>query len=757
MPGTSSISLPPSGSHICLCPTTTARVPRPRNAFILYRQHHHSAVVAEYPGKSNPEISKIIGEQWRSLPQAEKEFWIQQGDVEKKSHLERFPDYRYQPRRNSKKGGAGGSNNNSSTDNNNSTGICPNCKGITSASNSTSFVNSYKNQQQQQNQQQRSQPQQQLPPAPSNQIPPPPPPPQQQLQPHQILSQPSSLTSSPSLSQAHLQQQPPYYPSHLSHPLPNSPSFQPNHFPPPAPLQPLNYEGPPYPHPYPLHKGSAPASSHYSSYESHSSLNQHLFNASVRHQSAPEISKSYPYKQLPTGTSSSKPSISTSLGSISSISSSASSSISSSSSSISSVSSLPPLPRIIPREELINGQQPLTPKMSPDLRNTSWPSASTLTSRPGSTDSPLRPFTFYDKPPPPPSLPASTINASSNGHVNSTSKPKEEINSNTNSTSTLPLKINTSGPFTHPQGFSAPSATNPHHPPPSFPQTKFKSSLYTTLTTLSEEEDRFKKRRTSSYHDPLINTPVNTHTPSLLSRGERYQSAIALASTSKLNSITERDNLSVRDKAEILSTTCDVANDKENRLIIAIEGPDTEMVQKVSRLLAEKVGRKNGYALSINDEIKSRLANSGFKNEKANSIFKIACVHELLSNVDLTQLHYLFLGGYLIHLTDSLASENNEIKKEHEGETEEKFKKYSERWYSGASMLRGLPGPNVIVYLQPQEDTRVSQQHGEITMVELKGGSRMLIIGGAQHERKEQDITENIMKAANIKLDEKDL
>jgi hypothetical protein len=390
--------------------------------------------------------------------------------------------------------------------------------------------------------------------------------------------------------------------------------------------------------------------------------------------------------------------------------------------------------------------------MSPDLRNTSWSSTSTITSRAGSTDSPLRPFTFYDKPPS--QLPASTINSSSSNNLNSTSKLKEDVNSNTNSTSTLPLKINTSGSFAHPQGFSTPSTTIPHHPPP-FPQTKFKSSLYTTLTTLSQEEDRYKKRRTSSYHDPLINTPVNPHPPSLLSRGERYQSAIALASNSKLNSITERNNLSVRDKAEILSITCDVANDKNNsRLIIAIEGPDTEMVQKVIKLLAEKVGKKNGCALLIDDEIKSRLANSGFKNQKANSIFKIACVHELLSDIDLTKSHYLFLGGYLIHLTDSLADENNEIKKEHEGDTEEEFKKYSERWYSGASMLRGLPGPNFIVYLQPQEDTSVLQQHGEITMVELKGGSRMLIIGGGQHERKEQDITENIMKAANIKLDE---
>lgn len=201
-----------------------------------------------------------------------------------------------------------------------------------------------------------------------------------------------------------------------------------------------------------------------------------------------------------------------------------------------------------------------------------------------------------------------------------------------------------------------------------------------------------------------------------------------------------------------------MSNDKDNsRLIIAIEGPDTEMVHQVSMLLAEKVGSKNGRALTIDDEIKFRLVNSGFKNEQANNIFKIACVHELLSDINMKELHYLFLGGYLMHLADSVAGEKNEIKKEPKDETEEEFKSYSERWYTGASMLRGLPGPNFIVYLQPQEKAGVAQQHGEITMVELKGGSRMMIIGGGQHEKKEQDITENIMKAANIKLEKKDL
>ena len=48
----------------------------PQNlAFILYRQHYQAMVVAHNPGLANPEISKIIGEQWRSLSEDDKSKW----------------------------------------------------------------------------------------------------------------------------------------------------------------------------------------------------------------------------------------------------------------------------------------------------------------------------------------------------------------------------------------------------------------------------------------------------------------------------------------------------------------------------------------------------------------------------------------------------------------------------------------------------------------------------------------------------------
>jgi hypothetical protein len=44
-------------------------------AFILYRQHHQQAIIARNPGLNNPDISKIIGEQWKAEGEESKKVW----------------------------------------------------------------------------------------------------------------------------------------------------------------------------------------------------------------------------------------------------------------------------------------------------------------------------------------------------------------------------------------------------------------------------------------------------------------------------------------------------------------------------------------------------------------------------------------------------------------------------------------------------------------------------------------------------------
>ncbi|KAL9603132.1 MAG: hypothetical protein Q9219_001335 [cf. Caloplaca sp. 3 TL-2023] len=114
-------------SSICLC-QPDPKVPRPRNAFILYRQHHQAHVVAQFPGLANPDISKVIGDHWRQSPPEVKAHWKNLADEEKIRHQRQYPDYRYQPRRNGRNNSLSSGNNPiNSPDSENRR--CPKCGG----------------------------------------------------------------------------------------------------------------------------------------------------------------------------------------------------------------------------------------------------------------------------------------------------------------------------------------------------------------------------------------------------------------------------------------------------------------------------------------------------------------------------------------------------------------------------------------------------------------------------------------------------
>ncbi|EME48770.1 hypothetical protein DOTSEDRAFT_67720 [Dothistroma septosporum NZE10] len=87
-----------SGAHVCIC-QPDPKIPRPRNAFILYRQHHQANVISQHPGLANPEISKIIGEQWQNQPPEVKNKWKALAEEEKIRHQQQYPTYRYRPKR----------------------------------------------------------------------------------------------------------------------------------------------------------------------------------------------------------------------------------------------------------------------------------------------------------------------------------------------------------------------------------------------------------------------------------------------------------------------------------------------------------------------------------------------------------------------------------------------------------------------------------------------------------------------------------
>ncbi|KAK6456500.1 uncharacterized protein RJT20DRAFT_128421 [Scheffersomyces xylosifermentans] len=87
----------------CICKSNANRIPRPRNAFILFRQKYHQSVLDEGNViRTNPEVSRELGRRWRALSADEKDHWNNLAEEEKKNHAKKYPGYRYTPRRNGK-------------------------------------------------------------------------------------------------------------------------------------------------------------------------------------------------------------------------------------------------------------------------------------------------------------------------------------------------------------------------------------------------------------------------------------------------------------------------------------------------------------------------------------------------------------------------------------------------------------------------------------------------------------------------------
>ncbi|KAL1640565.1 hypothetical protein SLS58_006760 [Diplodia intermedia] len=77
------------------------RIPRPMNAFMLYRKDNHATVVANNPGANNSRISQIIGQMWAAETTQVKDHYRQLADQGFRAHTRAHPDYRYTPRKSS--------------------------------------------------------------------------------------------------------------------------------------------------------------------------------------------------------------------------------------------------------------------------------------------------------------------------------------------------------------------------------------------------------------------------------------------------------------------------------------------------------------------------------------------------------------------------------------------------------------------------------------------------------------------------------
>ncbi|PWY79413.1 mating-type HMG-box protein MAT1-2 [Aspergillus sclerotioniger CBS 115572] len=94
-----SIKVPMKKHERSSVPVKAAKVPRPPNAFILYRQHHHPKLKEAHPNLSNNEISVILGKQWKAESEDIRVEFKALADELKRKHAEAHPDYQYTPRR----------------------------------------------------------------------------------------------------------------------------------------------------------------------------------------------------------------------------------------------------------------------------------------------------------------------------------------------------------------------------------------------------------------------------------------------------------------------------------------------------------------------------------------------------------------------------------------------------------------------------------------------------------------------------------
>lgn len=74
-------------------------VKRPMNAFMVWSVTQRKQLSKEQPKLHNTELSKKLGQMWKSLNEEEKQHFKEQADLIKSQHRERYPDYKYRPKR----------------------------------------------------------------------------------------------------------------------------------------------------------------------------------------------------------------------------------------------------------------------------------------------------------------------------------------------------------------------------------------------------------------------------------------------------------------------------------------------------------------------------------------------------------------------------------------------------------------------------------------------------------------------------------
>ncbi|KAK0455257.1 uncharacterized protein EV420DRAFT_1644897 [Desarmillaria tabescens] len=83
--------------HTPLHRRAPGHVPRPPNAFMIFRSHYWRDNKDTIRERNHREISRTCGELWKALPPAEKQVYRDMASSAKKEHLAKYPGYKFTP------------------------------------------------------------------------------------------------------------------------------------------------------------------------------------------------------------------------------------------------------------------------------------------------------------------------------------------------------------------------------------------------------------------------------------------------------------------------------------------------------------------------------------------------------------------------------------------------------------------------------------------------------------------------------------